>query len=361
MIYPFIPAIARGIGVGRSAVELTITARSALGLISPLFASLADSRGRKTAMLAALLAFTAGMAVVTVWPTYPGLFIGVLLAMVGKLVFDPAMQAYIGDRVHYTRRGLVIALTEMSWSGAFLLVVPVAGWIIARTDRWYTPFPLLGILGIGSIIAVWLILPADPARTSTRPSLFAGIRTILTHPTALAALSVALLISVSNEVIGIIYGSWMEDSFGLKITALGASAAVIGIGELTGEGLVARLVDRLGKRRAVIMGISLNALACLLLPVLGFNVTGALAGLFLFYLTFEFAIVSAIPLMTELVPSARATLMAGNAAALAGGRMLGSLIGPQLFDFWGLSANGAAGALFDILALSIVILFVHQE
>lgn len=360
MIYPFLPAIARGLGVELEAVALTVTARSALGLISPLFGSMADNRGRKVALLIALLSMTAGMIVVTLWPTYPGLFIGVMLSMVCKLIFDPAMQAFIGDKVHYTRRGLAIAFTEISWSGAFLLGIPVIGWLIARADHWYAPFPVLAILGIISIILVWLMLPNDPPRTAERPSLLAGIRIVLAYPSALAGLTIGMLINLSNEVIGIIYGAWMEDSFELKITALGAASAVIGIAELSGEGLVAGLVDRLGKRRALGLGISLNALASLLLPVLGFNVIGALVGLFMFYLTFEFAIVSAIPLMTELVPTARATLMAGFAAALASGRMFGSLLGPPLFDL-GLIANGMAGALFNILALGILILFIHQE
>jgi predicted MFS family arabinose efflux permease len=64
--------------------------------------------------------------------------------------------------------------------------------------------------------------------------------------------------------------------------------------------------------------------------------------------------------MTELVPDARATLMAGNAAFLSCGRMLGSLLGPALFEF-GLLANSAAAALFDIIALAVLMWFVRQE
>jgi len=152
----------------------------------------------------------------------------------------------------------------------------------------------------------------------------------------------------------------MEDAFGLKVTALGAASAVIGIAELAGEGSVAGFVDRLGKRRAVGLGIALNALACLLLPALGVSIGGALVGLFLFFVTFEFAVVSAIPLMTELLPGARATLMAWNVAAFAGGRMLGSLIGPQLFNL-GLLANSATAAVFDVFALAALLLFVRQD
>ena len=148
MIYPFLPTIARGLGVDLQAVAFGVTARAALGLVSPLFGSLADTAGRRIALIVGMLAFAAGMLLVTLWPTYPALIVAMLLAMTGKLIFDPATQAFIGDKVHYTRRGLAIAVIELSWSGAFLLGVPVVGWLIARSDRWQAPFPWLGMLAV---------------------------------------------------------------------------------------------------------------------------------------------------------------------------------------------------------------------
>jgi predicted MFS family arabinose efflux permease len=361
MVYPFLPTFARGVGVDLEAVALAVTARSALGLISPLFGSLADRRGRKAAMIAGLLIFVGGMALVAVWPTYPALFIALTLGGVGKLIYDPSMQAYIGDRVEYTRRGLAIAITELSWSTAFLLGVPILGWLIERSGHWEAPFPVLAVSSLLMALMLWFVIPSDtPSITTTRPALAEGIRVILRYTPALAGLAIAFLVSSSNEVVGIIYGAWMEDSFGLQVAALGLASAVIGIAELTSEGAVALYVDRLGKRRAVAVGIGTNALACLLLPVLSFGVAGALAGLFLFFLTFEFGVVSLVPLMTELAPGARATLMAGNVAAFSGGRMLGALIGPALFNV-GLLANSVTAAAFNGIALVVLIMFLKHD
>jgi DHA1 family inner membrane transport protein len=144
------------------------------------------------------------------------------------------------------------------------------------------------------------------------------------------------------------------------VAALGAASAVIGIAELTSEGAVTAYVDRLGKRRAVAVGIGANALACLLLPVLSFGVVGALVALFLFFMTFEFAVVSLVPLMTELAPGARATLMAGNVAAFSGGRMVGALLGPPLFDV-GLLANSATAAILNGIALVVLVMFLKHD
>jgi predicted MFS family arabinose efflux permease len=64
----------------------------------------------------------------------------------------------------------------------------------------------------------------------------------------------------------------------------------------------------------------------MLLPFIGQTQTGALIGLFLFYITFEYVMVSHIPLMTELVPSARVTMLSMNVTGHAIGRALGAFL-----------------------------------
>jgi hypothetical protein len=56
-------------------------------------------------------------------------------------------------------------------------------------------------------------------------------------------------------LVNVIFGVWLEDSFGLKIIALAGASAVIGISELSGEGLVALTTDRLGKPLALAIGL----------------------------------------------------------------------------------------------------------
>jgi predicted MFS family arabinose efflux permease len=97
-------------------------------------------------MLLGLVLFSVGASLVAVWPLFPVLVVSMVLATLGKVLFDPTMQAYLGERVHYSRRGLVIAVTELGWSGAFLLGVPLAGWAIAA-HGWAAPFPWLAALG----------------------------------------------------------------------------------------------------------------------------------------------------------------------------------------------------------------------
>jgi len=360
MIYPFLPFFARGLGVTEEAVTFGITLRAGVGLFSPFLGSVADTWGRKRAMLIGLVIFVGAMLMVFISPTYPILLVSMILTTASKIMFDTAMYAYLGDRVDYRQRGLVTGISEFGWSGAFLLGIPLAGFLIQNLG-WASPFPCFALMSFGVLILLSRTLPNDAvSKVVSRPSLLQGLGIIRKLPAALAALVMVFLLTTSNETVNVVYGSWMENNFALKVAALGLASTVIGFAELTGEGLVAGLVDRLGKRRALAVGLSLHALTCLLLPVLGFRLEGALIGLFLFFLTFEFSVVSSIPLMTELVPGARATFIALASTTQNLGRMAGSLIGPVLFKS-GLGANGVVAAIFIVLALVLLGLFVKEH
>jgi predicted MFS family arabinose efflux permease len=349
MIYPFLGVFARGLGVNITDLSLALTARSVIGTFGPFVATVADRRGRKFGMLLGLGVFAGGVAVVVFWPTLLGLTIALIMSTMGKYIFDPGMQAYIGDRVPYERRGLAIAITEFGWSLAFIVGIPLMGFIIAR-NGWMAPFPLLMVLGALAFALLFFALPRDDHQPDPDATVFSNMRLVLMTVPALAGLSIGLWASAGNEVVNLIFGVWLEDAFALKIAALAGASAVIGLSELAGEGMVALFVDRIGKHRAVAMGLVANSGAALLLSVLGRTPTGALVGLFLFYITFEFTLVSLIPMMTEVLPEARATVMAFNVSALSLGRAIGAPLAPFLYHY-GFPIVTIGAVIFNIFAL----------
>jgi predicted MFS family arabinose efflux permease len=115
--------------------------------------------------------------------------------------------------------------------------------------------------------------------------------------------------------------------------------------------LVATVTDRIGKARAVALGLVVNTLAAALLPWVGRTETGALAGPFLFFLSFEYLLVSQLPMMTEIVPSARATTVALNVMGFAMGRALGALLSTFIYAGLGFAAVTALAVAFNLIAL----------
>lgn len=350
MVYPFLSVFARSLGVDISTMSLLMTARSLLGTTSPLFAPIADRRGRKFGMLAGVSTFTLGVGLVAFHPAFWTLAAALLLAMVGKYMFDPAMQAYFGDRIPYEERGTALAITEVAWSLAFIAGVPAVGFLIDGFG-WAAPFPIFTVLGLVIFFVVWRIVPREDPHHEPPSNSRDGYRAVFTSVPAMAGISIALWASAANEMVNIIFGVWLEDSFGLKIIALAGASAVIGLSELSGEGLVALTTDKLGKPLALTLGLVGNALASILLPVIGQTQTGALVGLFLFYITFEYVMVSHIPLMTELVPSARATVLSVNVTGHALGRALGALLAAFIYQQFGFLFVALTAALLNAAGL----------
>ncbi len=363
MVYPYLPVFAHGLGVDLTVMSLAISLRSATGLIGPLLASIGDTYGRKIGMIAGLLSLVAAGAVISIWPTYLAFVAMLILSILSALIFIPSVQAFVGDRVPYQRRGLVIGLTELAWSMAFIVGAPLVGYLIAR-DGWQAPFPWIAGLGLLMCLLLWVLIPADRPAQGQNLGLLRNLKKIVTFPPALAGVIVAIGMSGGNELVNLVFGAWLEDRFAVQIAALATASAVIGIAELGGETLVVGLVDRLGKRRAVALGLSLSIVAAFSLPVLGGSLTSAYVGLFLFYITFEFTMVSTLPLMTEVMPEARATYMAAFIASTALGRSLTSLVAPWLYrlgtswrggpDIWLIVVAAAAMDLLALVALHYV-------
>jgi len=350
MVYPFLAVFARGLGVDVTTLSLVITARSFAGLLGPVFAPIADKRGRKFSMLIGIVIFTMGMGLVAIYPNLYTLSAAMLLALFGKYFFDPAMQAYFGDRVPYHQRGTALAVTEFAWSGAFIVGVPAMAFLIARSG-WASPFTVLAILGVLMFAVIWRIVPHKDEHHERANNSLDSYRAVFTSVTALAGVSIALWASAANEMVNLIFGVWLEDSFGLKIAALAGASAVIGLSELSGEGLVALTTDRLGKPRALVLGLTLNMLACVILPLIGKTPVGALVGLFFFYITFEYVMVSHIPLMSELVPKARATMLSLNIAGHSIGRALGALLAAFIYQRFGFLFVALLAMVFNIFGL----------
>ncbi|PWH19636.1 MAG: hypothetical protein DDG59_02550 [Anaerolineae bacterium] len=348
MVYPFLGVFRSALGVSLEQMSIILTLRAVLGTLAPLLASIGDSRGRKTGMIAGMTLFIGGCGVVLLHKTYAFFAIAIVLTMLGKYLFDPSLLAFIGDKVNYASRGRVMALMELGWSLSFLIGVPFAGLLIDRFG-WTAPFTVFALLG--GVLLIGLITKITPDQTPTKtPGEQHSFLVVLTSGLALNGLSIGLAISAANEVINLIFGVWLEDTFQLKIAALGATTAVIGISELLGEFSVAALVDKLGKPKTVALGILLNTLAALGLSQGQGSALAAVLGLFFFYITFEFTLVSSIPLISEILPEKRATMLSSSGAAHSLGRAFGALLAAPLYRI-GLFANLAVAVGFNLLAL----------
>ncbi|MGD8258105.1 MAG: MFS transporter [Desulfobacterales bacterium] len=361
-VYPFAPLLSRGLGVPLTAITSLIAINWATTIIAMFFGPITDRIGYRFMMILGVTLLALGMFTAYFLPVYGFLLVGLFLAGLGKSVFDPAVQSYISERVPYRRRGMAIGFLEYSWAGSTLLGIPLIAILIDRFG-WRSPFLLMGLMAIIGIAALSFFL-SDlnnvKARQSKKIDFKTAWRQIYEKKTARGAIAFIFLLSVANDNLFVVYGAWLENTFGLSIVALGIGTATIGVAELIGESMTASLADRFGLKRSVMTGLSCCIISYIVLPLLGNTIVLALSGLFLIFLTFEFTVVTSVPLVTELLPESRATMMACYMAAAGFGRVVGALIGGPVWLMGGMIATGFVSATISALALLALIWGLHS-
>lgn len=360
-VYPFLPFIASNLGVPVASAALIIQLRNLAGFTSPLFGPLTDRYGRRLMMLAGIsIVAVMGISMYFVVSLWMAILFMTLMGF-STILYVPAQQAFLGDNVPYARRGRVMAIAEFSWSLAAIVGLPLVG-IIIQTRGWRAGFVAIGVFAIMAFALIWFALPHEKrnvqhATRAMRGSYLQALRA----PMAVAAIATLALMAAANENINVVFGAWMNSSFGMDAVALGLVASAIGGAEFASQLTVAIFVDRIGKWRMVAGGLVLGGLAYLALPFLGANSVLGTSGLVLVFFMFELTIVAAIPLMTEIAPNARATLLSLGVAGFALGRTVGSFAGPTLYTNFGFVVTSLCSALVILLASVIWIGFVREK
>jgi MFS family permease len=152
----------------------------------------------------------------------------------------------------------------------------------------------------------------------------------------------------------------LEDAFSVALVGIAGLASLIGLAELSGSASTAAFTDRLGKRRAVTIGLVINIVGYSMMASAGGSIVLGVAGALVAFAGFEFLIVSSFPLASELVPEGRARYLAWMVVAIGLGRGLAGLGGPVLFARVGFGANAVTAIGLDVVALAVLRLTVTE-
>ncbi|MDE2637396.1 MAG: MFS transporter [Chloroflexota bacterium] len=361
--YPFVSPIGESFGVSAVNIQNVIGLTNGAGLLSPLFGTVSERYGKKTVMIGALLMMTGLSVLGAIFADY-GVFVVVMFGfVVGKIIYDPTFQAYIGDVIHFSRRARVMGIAELSWALSLVIAAPVAGFLL-DVSALQAIFAFLAVLLGTSAFVFWLLVePIDQKIRQRRLRILSplsAMRVVSAHPPAVFALFFTICLTASHEIFYINYGLWMEDSFGLILTALGAVTIVIAVAEVIGEFIVITLADRFGAKRTSMCGMLTAAICFLIIPNLSFSLPVAMFGIFVMFICVETAIVSALPLFSEILPESRAIMMSANVGAHSLGRMAGAALGALIYNFSAgnfLLIGLVAGGL-GILAFLVMLRFI---
>jgi predicted MFS family arabinose efflux permease len=356
--YTFAPVLSRGLGVPLTAVTSMIAVNQATGILGIFYGPLLDRFGYRNMMTVGISVMTGSFFFAWMYPSYGSVFAAIAIAGLGKNLFDPAIQAYVGANIPLEKRGRFVGMLEFSWAGSTLIGIPVSGLLMEKMD-WKAPLLFLASTGLAGFFALRISMPPESSsREASGTASFSWYRswkTLIHRRPAVGVIGLVFLISGANDQLFVVYGAWLERCFNLSALQLGFGTGVIGCAELLGEAFTVAFADRIGLRRSILLGGVLSTLSFVVLPFSDGSVPMALAGLFFVFVTFEFTIVALLSLTTEIVPGARGTMIAAFLAAAGAGRVLGALSGGALWLYGGISAVVGISAAANALGLVLMI------
>lgn len=306
--YTFATMISRAFGIPLDTLTALLGLRELGGLAAPAIGRVADRGHERSTMVT--VATVAGVTTLTIALAPPLWLMAALLVAggVAKFGLDTAQSAWIAHRVPFARRSRVFGVVETAWAFALLVGIPICG-VVADLWGWRAMFVFTGAVLVCSAAVMHLVVTQDRPAATRRPP-----RPRVTS--AMAGMWVySALQPLAQMFVFAVYGDWFVRSLHMSDARLSAMSMLIGLGEVVGTGLTAVVTDRIGKRRAAIVGMLLAA------PVSGcLGLAGGHQGIGVVLVVFaavgfEFSFVSALPLIAELDPRARASAI-GAAIAL---------------------------------------------
>ncbi|MBK9941932.1 MAG: MFS transporter [Kouleothrix sp.] len=359
IIYPLQPFVAQRLHVDLRTVSALVTVQVLASIASPLGGYLADTRGERATMSIGLMLFCLGAALCSLSPSFAGFLVGYTLIGLASALYQPSAQAYLSARTSYARRGWALGIFETSWAAAALVgVAPLMQLVQATGDSAWS-FRVILLAGLATLALVRFGLePARRRRVGGPP------RTIdwgaLRTPSVLGMLGLFFFTAMGVDLIFVVQGAWSKASFGATEGQLGQVFVLLAIAEFGGSIGSTMLVDRVGKKRAVLTGYTITAISMALLPLSDGSWLLFLPLYFLFDLFFEFSIVSAFPLASGVAPAVRGSVMALSVMMTGLGRAIGSQLAEPLWRTSGIWATGLVSAAAALLGVTLCLLLVRE-
>jgi predicted MFS family arabinose efflux permease len=358
LAYPLLPFVALRYGVSEQDATWIVTANVLFGLASPFGGWLGERFGYRPTMLLGLALTLSGALCAALAPTFGLLVLAFSLCGLGTVVYQPAMQAYVGSQTPYHLRGRAIGLVELSWALAGIFGVPPLMRLVQAQATAAGAFGILAAaLALVTLGTFWL--PPDQRSAQARAE---GINfaAILASPSVRGLIAFVLVVMAGAEAFYIVQPVWATAHFGASLSDLGLIAFVFGVGELVGSSLSTLITDRLGKLRATVLGFGLTSVVYLVLPLAAASWAGYLGGYLLLAICVEFAIVATLTLASTVRVTGRAAVMALTTTAFQIGRAIGSRIGVPVLERTSLGVTGLVAAGLVLAGLLIALRYVHE-
>jgi predicted MFS family arabinose efflux permease len=311
-------------------------------------------RGRERAAVAVALASVAAGSTIILVGSFAGFALGYFLVVLGATLCTIGGHTFLSRRVRFERRARAIGTFELSWALGLLIGAPGAA-ILIRTVGWRAPFAVTAGLALVALAAVRM--HPDRSRVLADATDTEAPRRLTSD--AWLAVAASSAIAVTGLTTIAIAGTWLDDALGVSTGGVGAVAIAFGLAELTASSSSAIAADRIGPTRATRVAIAVAVIGLVVMIQADTSLVVGAAGLFCFFVGFEFAIVTSFSIVSETLPAARGRVLATNTAVATVLRGTGVAVSGTLYERFGV--GGPATVSITTAAVAFVALTVLRR
>lgn len=225
----------------------------------PILGNLGDRFGRRPVLILAMAAYAIDYALMSWAPTLAWLFLGRIIAGIAGASFGPA-GAVIADVSPPDQRAAQFGLLGAAFGIGFI-IGPALGGIVADLGS-RAPFVAAAILAAINAVTMLFFLPETLAEENRRPfslresNVIGAFRPLFAAGNASPLLVAWFLWQLGGIVYPATWSFWAAIRFGWDAAAIGWSLAWVGFLQLVVQlGLTERIVQRVGERRAALIGL----------------------------------------------------------------------------------------------------------
>ena len=235
-----LPVIAEGVGVSIPSAGLLVSAY-AIGVMvgAPTMTLLFARFGKRMALMALMAIFTLGNVMSALSPDYWTLLAARVVTSLNHGAFFGLGSVVAASLVPKDKQASAVATMFMGLTIANIGGVPVATWI-GQSVGWRAAFGATALLGLLTMAALWLALPATAA--GARPDVRRELR-VLTRPEVLLALCTTTLGASAMFALYTYVAPVLTSLAGASDSFVTLALVLIGLGFTVGNWLGGRVVD----------------------------------------------------------------------------------------------------------------------
>jgi len=291
---------------------------------------ISDGLNRKKVMVIgmsffALSTFLCGMA-----PSFLWMLAFRFLAGVSAAFVSPQVWASIPLLIEKEQIVKAFGIATAGLAVSQILGLPVGSYL--AMIHYTTPFFVIGILSALLVILIYVVLPEiQPVHIGgSKTNILKRYKQLLTDSKVSLSYFAYFVFQTGNFAAFSFFGVWLSSQFGLQVHEVGTAMLVLGLGNLTGNILGPRIVNKIGYNLSFYGGIVFTAVQYLILPHLKKII---FVELFFFVLFFGTGILFVLMMgrLQNMSSIARGTGAALANASMYIGQMIGAAIAGMLF------------------------------